>query len=621
VVLTANVSGTTFTWTATPSSGAITGYQLAPGTGNIPVQTISNSSAAQGFVNYHIIPSSQSGMSCPGAPADYKIYVNPLPTPVISGDVQVCYNQSGTVYSTPAASGHDYLWTVTGAIGFTGDHTNSITVDWGPGPSGTVQLTEVDQNFPTNCSVTTAVYNVIVNPAPTPVITGPANPCGQTTQLYTIGAPQPGHAYQWTVTGGTPVSGTSSSISVAWGNSNPVSLDMVEFITYAPGVVCSAHAPAFPVTLNLIPDTPGSITGPSDVCQGLTRTYSVGSIANADGYNWWYLPSTGVTVTNLGTTATAAFDFTSLSGNLYVQGTKTGCASGPVSPAHTISVHTLPVVSLIACNDPITTTASRPFTLKGGIPQGGQYFIDGAPAPGGIFDPSTLSSTTHQITYSYTDVNTCVALSSPISINVFPGSAPGSCAQNFTDPRDGHTYKAYTLGGRCWMLNNLDYGTKMASALQPQTDNCTPEKYCLASDATCSTYGGLYQWDELIQYTAPGPGTIQGLCPPEWHLPSQTEWQNLIDAVAAMTPGDGLAGSYLKDTNPVFGFHALLDGMYYLNNSWEFTSGSLTATMFWTSTTSGVSRAIARGLNNYTYSVSYYPSSRANAFTVRCIKD
>jgi uncharacterized protein (TIGR02145 family) len=285
-----------------------------------------------------------------------------------------------------------------------------------------------------------------------------------------------------------------------------------------------------------------------------------------------------------------------------------------------VTVNPLPYVNLTACNDPKTTTTSRTFTLKGGVPPGGQYYIDGVPAAGGLFNPSVLSTTTHQITYSYTDFNTCLSTSSSVPITVIVGSATGSCPLNFSDPRDNYPYKAFTLGSHCWMLTNLNYGSKMASDQQPQSDNCTPEKYCLASDATCTTYGGLYQWDELMQYQNPS-GPVQGLCPPEWHVPTQAEWQDLINAIAAMTPGDGLAGSYLKDPNPSFGFHALIDGIFYLNNTWDFLSGNLTATMFWTSTTNGTYRAVARGMNNYDYSVSFYPSLRANAFPVRCVKD
>jgi len=184
-------------------------------------------------------------------------------------------------------------------------------------------------------------------------------------------------------------------------------------------------------------------------------------------------------------------------------------------------------------------------------------------------------------------------------------------------------YNAFRIGGGsyCWMLSNLDYGIPTSDQL-PQNDNCIAQKYCLASDPICSAYGGLYQWDELMQFQIPASGSVQGLCPPEWHVPTQAEWQDLINAVVATTPGDAFAGSYLKDPNAPFGFHALLEGILYQNLTWAFTSANpLTASMFWTSSTDGTTRAIARGLNIYTYSVSLYSSSRANAFPVRCVKD
>lgn len=553
-------------------------------------------------------------------PSQQNLLVNPLPAPVISGPQQVCYSQAGSVYSTPAVTGHDYTWTVTGAVSFTGNHTNSITVDWGPSGTGTVQMTETDQNHPTNCSTTTPVYNVIINPAPTPVISGLSTPCGQTTQTYTIGTPQANHAYTWTVTGGTPASGSSSSITVTWGNTNPVSIGMVESITYAPGVICSAAAPSFPVSLVLIPDAAGTISGPSTTCQALTQNFSIGPINNADSYTWWYLPATGVTITNNGTNAILNFDLTSGSGSLYVQGNKTGCASGPASPAHPVTVYGQPYVSLTLCNDLKTTSTSRAFTLKGGVPAGGVYFVDGVANPTGIFNPSVLSTTSHQITYRFTDFHSCENTSSPVTITVVTGSNLASCPNTFTDVRDNRTYRSFTMGTRCWMLENLKYGTELSPFTTHQKDNCIPEKYCLSTDAACTSFGGFYQWDELIQYSSPAAGqSVQGLCPPEWHIPTEAEWQLLIDMQA--NGGNGIAGSELKDPIPSFGFHALLSGIYYLNDTWALTTGSLTGTMFWTSAGAGATRAVARGLNTYNPSVSRYVSSRENAFPVRCVKD
>jgi uncharacterized protein (TIGR02145 family) len=611
----------TFNWTAYPSTPALTGYiPSATNSLSIPAQTIINNTGIPQYVDDSITPILQASFSCPGDKKRYRINVNPLPVPVITGPASVCANTNGAVYSTPNVANHDYAWTLTGAISFTGNHTNTLTVNWGTGPAGTVQVLETDQNYPTNCSTLTPLYNVAINPNPSPVITGNQSPCGLSQETYTLGSPQAGHSYAWTVNGGLPASGTNSSITATWGNTNPIGISVIETITYPGNVACSAQAPAFPLTLITFPLPAGPISGTTPVCNTWTRTYNVAPILNSDSYTWWYVPATGVTITNNGVTADLAFDLTATSGNLFVKGNKTGCGSGPASPAYTITVNPLPYIALNPCNDPKTTSSSRPFYLKGGVPPGGQYFMDGNTVPGGLVDPGTLSTTTHQITYHYTDLNTCTSISSAVTLTVLPGSSLSSCPFTFTDPRNSKTYHSSWMGSRCWMLENLNYGTQMSSDALSQTDNCIVEKYCLSADPGCTSYGGFYQWDELMQYQVPGPGQyIQGLCPPEWHVPTQAEWQSLIDGQT--NAGNGIAGGDLKDSNPALGFKALLDGVYYLNNVWAFTTGDLTATMFWTSTNSSLSRAVVRGLNVYNESVSLYNSSRANALPVRCVKD
>jgi uncharacterized protein (TIGR02145 family) len=171
------------------------------------------------------------------------------------------------------------------------------------------------------------------------------------------------------------------------------------------------------------------------------------------------------------------------------------------------------------------------------------------------------------------------------------------------------------------MSENLDYGNRLEPSSQPQTDNCISEKYCQPADPWCSQYGGLYQWDELLKYSSTTEN--QGICPPEWHVPSEAEWQMLIDNIAAWftPPANGLGGAFLKDTMLNPGFDAILKGIYYLNNAWSFTTVSPEVTMYWTSLPVGPDRAVARGMNVFNTSVSHYESSRGNAFPVRCIKN
>ena len=61
-----------------------------------------------------------------------------------------------------------------------------------------------------------------------------------------------------------------------------------------------------------------------------------------------------------------------------------------------------------------------------------------------------------------------------------------------------------------------------------QTNNDIIEKYCFGNlSASCTTlgYGGLYQWDEAMQYVTT-PGT-QGICPTGWHIPTIEEFEIL----------------------------------------------------------------------------------------------
>jgi uncharacterized protein (TIGR02145 family) len=125
------------------------------------------------------------------------------------------------------------------------------------------------------------------------------------------------------------------------------------------------------------------------------------------------------------------------------------------------------------------------------------------------------------------------------------------------------------------------------------------------------TTGGLYQWDEMMKFD--NTSGVQGFCPPGWHVPTESQWLVLFDYYIS----NGFAGSPLKNTG-YSGFNAFLTGVRFENASWSFNNFAI---MFWSSTSRGNFKAWAHGMNTYNPSVSYYPSSRSNAFPVRCIKD
>ena len=80
---------------------------------------------------------------------------------------------------------------------------------------------------------------------------------------------------------------------------------------------------------------------------------------------------------------------------------------------------------------------------------------------------------------------------------------------------------------------------------------------------------------------------------------------------------NGFAGSPLK-YDGYSGFNAFLTGTWHQNVNWDYEGF---AVMFWSSTAHAGKKAWAHGMNTYNPSVSYYPSLRANAFSVRCLKD
>jgi uncharacterized protein (TIGR02145 family) len=161
------------------------------------------------------------------------------------------------------------------------------------------------------------------------------------------------------------------------------------------------------------------------------------------------------------------------------------------------------------------------------------------------------------------------------------------------------------------MAKNLVIGTQIGSGVM-QRDNCVIEKYCYQDmTANCTSFGGLYQWDELMRYQ--NIPAMQGICPPGWHVPTEGDWSTLFNNFVS----NGFAGDPLKSSG-FSGYDALMDGMRFDNVNWNFTNF---ATFLWSSTSDGPTKAWGHALNTYNPSVSTYPGNRSNAFSIRCLKD
>jgi len=98
----------------------------------------------------------------------------------------------------------------------------------------------------------------------------------------------------------------------------------------------------------------------------------------------------------------------------------------------------------------------------------------------------------------------------------------------------GQTYNTIQIFGQCWLKENLNAGEMLNSMIAP-SNNSVIEKYCLFNmESLCDTAGGLYFWDEMMQYTT--QNGAQGICPEGWHVPTDLDWRILEGAADSEIP-------------------------------------------------------------------------------------
>jgi uncharacterized protein (TIGR02145 family) len=212
------------------------------------------------------------------------------------------------------------------------------------------------------------------------------------------------------------------------------------------------------------------------------------------------------------------------------------------------------------------------------------------------------------------------------------------CPGTPTVEYEGQVYNTIQIFSQCWLKENLNVGT-MIPGNQAMTNNQIIEKHCYGNEPdSCNKYGGLYQWNEMIQYNI-NPVEAQGICPPGWHIPSDEEWKVLEGAVDKQygigdpewdySPGPrgADAGTNLKSTtgwiqsgngNDLVGFSGLPGGY----NFWGSGSNVGEAAWWWTSTPSIPDFSRERNLNYYSPKVTrFHGSINTLSCSVRCLSD
>ena len=184
------------------------------------------------------------------------------------------------------------------------------------------------------------------------------------------------------------------------------------------------------------------------------------------------------------------------------------------------------------------------------------------------------------------------------------GGPPSQSTAEFTDIRDGKVYKTIPIGRKNWMAENMNYDVP-----DDTSDVCYEN-----SAKNCEKYGRLYTWD-----------AAQQACPAGYHLPTDNEWEALVDYVGGKKKaGIKLKSSkvwesykyYVRAGTDEYLFSALPGGS--ASSGGAFSSAGKHG-IWWSATESDTGDVWTRGMGYGVDGVVRGSSNKTRFFSVRCV--
>ena len=402
--------------------------------------------------------------------------------------------------------------------------------------------------------------------------------------------------------------------------------------------------------------TPTGITYTSFTCSGnVTNEGSYPVVERGIGYSTTPIPSEEDTYIPMGS-GPGTFD-TIISGltpntTYYVWayarnniGQQANSERIPVTTlANTVpEVATLNVSGLGKCTGKVISTGGLPITDKGfcysiysTMPDTTEYRVS---VGSGRFSALLPNMTNNQSYYvrAYAINDTGIAYGATIQFTYH------KCGGSVTvTDYDNNVYHTVKIEDQCWMKENLQT-THYADGTEMFHSGDTPSSTVAYYWESPNGYGLLYNWAAVMHGTSSSstnPSGVMGICPVGWHVPSDTEWDemeetvrsnsayrcngvenNIAKALASQTgwnpsTNDCAVGNE-PSTNNATGFGALPAGGF--GSSLNGPSGS-SRTYFWSATMGG-SGAWARYLGSNDAALGRKSYYTASWFSVRCLRD
>jgi uncharacterized protein (TIGR02145 family) len=206
----------------------------------------------------------------------------------------------------------------------------------------------------------------------------------------------------------------------------------------------------------------------------------------------------------------------------------------------------------------------------------------------------------------------------------------------FKDSRDNHEYQAVRISSQIWMAENLAYLPRVSPSYEQGGiwvyGYSGMDTTAARATANYARYGCLYDWPTA---TSDNHGNNRDICPPGWHLPDDTEWKSLEQALGMEfierdSTGWRFTGDVGRKLKSEAGwdndgngsnsssFSAIPAGYRYASGGFLGLGGYAT---FWTASEFDKGSAIRRYLYHNQTGIGRFNDFTTSGFSVRCVKD